>query len=145
MTSLRINDLQPALVVFLDVFGFGNKVKDIQEDCIETEDGSGTGSHIIFDILWLEEHDIDLDKDGVFNPDEGDGDWDQDGVEDQLDKDTACIPIKNADPDIILIRKIYLDLTEQEGKSPSLKDVGFIDSNSLHIPLWLEHDSFLYS
>jgi hypothetical protein len=32
MPSLRIKDLQPALVVFLDVLGFGSKVKDIRED-----------------------------------------------------------------------------------------------------------------
>jgi len=32
MASLSSKDLQPALVVFLDVLGFGSKVKDIRED-----------------------------------------------------------------------------------------------------------------
>lgn len=32
MESPTIKDLQPALVVFLDVLGFGRKVKDIRED-----------------------------------------------------------------------------------------------------------------
>lgn len=32
MASPSVRDLQPALVVFLDVLGFSNKVKEIRQD-----------------------------------------------------------------------------------------------------------------
>lgn len=102
---------------------------------------------ILFDAIKLEHH--DSDGDGVCDPDEGEKDWDGDGVADYLDQDTVLVPLLSDDPQVV--KKILMDLIErqeedqeEDNHSPlSFQEVSLADPNALNFPARLREDRFL--
>lgn len=87
---------------------------------------------IIFDTLYLNLDDTDSDGDGISDVDEGDC---------YLDQDTVCIPIRSYDPTII--ERISLHIEESGEGTQCLRDVRFLEADSLNLPEWLRTDNYL--
>lgn len=87
---------------------------------------------IFFDYLELENKDEDRDEDGTFDIEElwGDPnrDTDMDGCKDHMDRDTASILLQNHDQS--LIKRITLDLMEEEDTDYFFADLVLMDQNS---------------
>ncbi|MGA1874424.1 MAG: choice-of-anchor U domain-containing protein [bacterium] len=97
----------------------------------DQDNSSSPSSSILLDGLCLENYDYDNDWDGVCDADEGDGDWDRDGLPDSLDRDTVLLPLRSDNP--FIIKKILIDIEESKNTALSFHEVGFPDANSLNL------------
>jgi len=128
----------PVEVPYYTVFNFplGAMEKGLPEEnritvrnSPDQDNSSLPSSSILLDGLYLENYDNDWD--GVCDADEGDGDWDQDGLPDSLDRDTVLLPLKSDNP--FVVKKILIDIEESQNTALSFHEVGFPDANSLNL------------
>lgn len=131
-------DLPSQFTLFEFPLGYIRKGLDERNKIILKNQAITNDDYLYFDYLELD--DQDQDGDGSLDSEEPEGDIDEDGIENMDDPDTATLFIRSWDG--LIIKRITLDIQEQEEPKPFFTGLNLMDTNSPAFSTGLPGDVF---